>query len=47
MKRRNQRRHFELIVGMREKAEAKGADFMVVSETLSPARTPAADGRYG
>ena len=31
---------------MREKAEAKGADFIVVNETLSPARTPAVDGYY-
>ncbi|UPM49252.1 hypothetical protein MY494_07790 [Synechococcus sp. A10-1-5-1] len=45
--RRNQRRHFALIVGMRAKAAARGADFIVVNETLSPARTPAADGRYG
>ena len=45
--RRNQRRHFQLVVGMREQAEAKGADFIVVNETLSPARTPASDGRYG
>ena len=27
---------------MREKADAKGADLIVVNETLSPARTPAA-----
>ena len=47
MERRNQSRHFQLIVGMREQAEAKGADFIVVNETLSPARTPAIDGRYG
>ena len=45
--RRNQRRHFALLLGMREKAEAKGADFIVVNETLSPARTPTAEGRYG
>ena len=32
---------------MREKAETKGADFIVVNETLSPARTPTFDGRYG
>ena len=32
---------------MREKVQANGADFIVVNETLSPARTPAAEGRYG
>ena len=32
---------------MREQAKAKGADFIVVNETLSPARTPTSDGRYG
>ena len=44
--RRNQSRHFQLIVGMREQAEAKGADFIVVNETLSPARTPMSDGCF-
>ena len=32
---------------MRDKAGAKGADFVVVNETLSPARTPGNDGLYG
>lgn len=44
---RNQRRHRALILGMRDKAGAKGADFVVVNETLSPARTPGNDGLYG
>ena len=34
--RRNQSRHFELILGMRQKAQAKGADFIVVNETPRP-----------
>lgn len=44
---RNQRRHRALILGMRDKAGAKGPDFIVVNETLSPARTPGKDGLYG
>jgi hypothetical protein len=44
---RNQRRHRALILGMRDKAAAKGAEFVVVNETLSPSRTPGSDGLYG
>lgn len=45
--RRNQHWHFALILGIRHKAEAKGADFIVVNEILLPARIPETDGRHG
>ena len=46
-RKRNQSRHRALILGMRDKAAAKGAEFIVVNETLSPSRTPGSDGLYG
>ena len=43
---RDHRRHLALIAGMQKKASQRGAVFVVVNETLSPAKTPDASGRY-
>ena len=43
---RDRRRHLALIAGMQKKAGQHGAEFVVVNETLSPAKTPDPSGRY-
>ena len=43
---RDHRRHLALIAGMHKKAGQLGAAFVVVNETLSPAKTPDPSGRY-
>jgi len=43
---RDRRRQLALVAGMQKKASQRGAAFVVVNETLSPAKTPDASGRY-
>lgn len=43
---RDQARQLALVLGMKRQAEARGARFLVLNETLSPAKVPDGSGRY-
>jgi hypothetical protein len=43
---RDQARQLALVLGMKRQAEARGARFLVLNETLSSAKAPDATGRY-
>lgn len=43
---RDHARQLALVLGMKRQAEARGARFLVLNETLSPAKVPDGSGRY-